>query len=362
LEIEATCNKACNCPSNIPFVPVCDRNGINTFYSPCHAGCTNVEYIDDIKLYNDCKCLKYERKAKSGACSYSNCTSKWVVFQSLGVFISGLVGTCVVGSVLLCFRSVAVQDKMHAIAFVIAHIGATHLPGKFLFKFVTEATCIYWGGEYQCQLFDASDLALWFNLVCGILLLFAVLFGFLAWRHSKDIKLFKDTLDDPDTIELNEIRQKLNARLATPFTRRRRRNKHEDNSSEEQSDDEPRITDNVQNHRGVAETEVLQPLRPRRQRTESNEIQQSENDHRTENIVAEAEVLQHLQPLQPHQQRIESNDFQQSANDVQRTEKNAIQQSEDDEESENNESDNDENVRKEPSQNNNNRIWRATVV
>lgn len=232
LQLTERCNSACSCSENTPFLPVCDRNDIQTYYSPCHAGCERVEYLDNIKLYHDCKCLLYDRRAKAGACT-SNCTSKWVIFQSLGVLIAGLIGSCLVGSILLCLRSVENQDKTAAIGFVLMNIGITHLPGKFIYKVATDATCVYWGeSNYNCQLFDPQLLPFAFNLLTVGFLLFAFFFGMFAWTNSKHIKLFYDQFDEPDEIEMNEIRRKLNARLSTPFLRRKRRSVNDDSEEE----------------------------------------------------------------------------------------------------------------------------------
>lgn len=40
------CNQGCNCESHIRFSPVCTNDG-RTHFSPCHAGCTSFNTIND---------------------------------------------------------------------------------------------------------------------------------------------------------------------------------------------------------------------------------------------------------------------------------------------------------------------------
>lgn len=43
-----TCNKECGC-TTAAFEPICDTNH-TVYFSPCHAGCTNVSTVNGVKV------------------------------------------------------------------------------------------------------------------------------------------------------------------------------------------------------------------------------------------------------------------------------------------------------------------------
>lgn len=46
------CNSDCNCDNSVAFSPVCTEIGQKTYFSPCHAGCTTVQVLNNIKVNN----------------------------------------------------------------------------------------------------------------------------------------------------------------------------------------------------------------------------------------------------------------------------------------------------------------------
>lgn len=44
------CNSKCNCRDDATFSPVCTQIGQQTYFSPCHAGCSSVELLNNIKV------------------------------------------------------------------------------------------------------------------------------------------------------------------------------------------------------------------------------------------------------------------------------------------------------------------------
>lgn len=47
------CNSDCDCDSRVDFSPVCTEIGRKTYFSPCHAGCTTVQVINNLKVSYD---------------------------------------------------------------------------------------------------------------------------------------------------------------------------------------------------------------------------------------------------------------------------------------------------------------------
>lgn len=44
------CNSNCNCNGGVTFSPVCTEIGQKTYFSPCHAGCTTVQVLNNMKV------------------------------------------------------------------------------------------------------------------------------------------------------------------------------------------------------------------------------------------------------------------------------------------------------------------------
>lgn len=44
------CNSRCNCDDEATFSPVCTQIGQQTYFSPCHAGCSSIELLNGIKV------------------------------------------------------------------------------------------------------------------------------------------------------------------------------------------------------------------------------------------------------------------------------------------------------------------------
>ncbi len=76
LPIYGDCNLNCKC-NEVAYHPVCSRDGVSVFFSPCHAGCKLANYTEDLSgggrskrnLYWDCSCIKKlsEHNGKSPA-------------------------------------------------------------------------------------------------------------------------------------------------------------------------------------------------------------------------------------------------------------------------------------------------------
>lgn len=79
------CNYDCQCSRDANFRPVCDSSGMKTFYSPCHAGCTQSNYMNGEKIYSGCKCLLsaglIDPSARDGSCGNEECQFGWLIFE-----------------------------------------------------------------------------------------------------------------------------------------------------------------------------------------------------------------------------------------------------------------------------------------
>lgn len=81
------CNKNCRCSDDANFSPICDNKNLYTFYTPCHAGCTNVDDTGDVKKFSGCNCIEEitglhgNNEAIQGPCGSITCQYGWIVFE-----------------------------------------------------------------------------------------------------------------------------------------------------------------------------------------------------------------------------------------------------------------------------------------
>lgn len=141
------CSRSCMCDSDIRFTPVCPENGVQTFFSPCHAGCTTeASSLSGQRVYGNCSCgIDTEfslsgddaSRATEGACGYANCQKLWIIFHVLTGFAAVCYGSRLVGKFLVSLRSVLAQDKAVALAGQLALVGLlAYIPGKIAYDFI----------------------------------------------------------------------------------------------------------------------------------------------------------------------------------------------------------------------------------
>lgn len=133
------CSRSCVCDSDIQFTPVCPTDGAQTFFSPCHAGCSSEHVINGQRVFGNCSCgvdseISIEGGgvyASEGACEFDECQRFWIIFQILATFGAVCVGSRLVGKILISIRSVLPQDKALALACELTIVGIiAYVPGK----------------------------------------------------------------------------------------------------------------------------------------------------------------------------------------------------------------------------------------
>nr|CAD7570050.1 unnamed protein product [Timema californicum] len=163
---------------------------------------TRVSYQE---IYMNCSCVSdiniLTSTAKGGACSNSACTAYWSIVQAFGVISAALLGSCIVGNIILSFRCVLPQDKSTVIGLELAFVGLiAYIPGKIIYHFVA-----------------------------GHLLVAAVLDSFVCY-FARNIPLYiedgvHEMADDSENEFVNpsEISKRLKNRRATPVVRRKKK-------------------------------------------------------------------------------------------------------------------------------------------
>lgn len=140
------CARSCVCDPDIRFTPVCPENSVQTYFSPCHAGCTSDRIINGQRVFGDCSCgvdterllyNTYAVDATEGACGYDNCQKMWIIFHVLCGFTAICYGSRLVGKILISLRSVLKQDTAIALALQLNFVGLlAYIPGKIAYQYI----------------------------------------------------------------------------------------------------------------------------------------------------------------------------------------------------------------------------------
>lgn len=73
--------------------------------------------------------------ATEGACGFGDCQVFWIVFQVLTVVGAALLGSGLVGNILISIRSVLPQDKALALSTELTVLGLiVYIPGKISYQ------------------------------------------------------------------------------------------------------------------------------------------------------------------------------------------------------------------------------------
>lgn len=75
--------------------------------------------------------------ATEGACGMENCQPFWISHQVLSVIAAALLGSTLIGKLIISLRAVLPQDKCTALAFEIFFVTLmVYVPGKIGYRFI----------------------------------------------------------------------------------------------------------------------------------------------------------------------------------------------------------------------------------
>uniref|UniRef100_A0A0B7BPZ4 Solute carrier organic anion transporter family member n=2 Tax=Arion vulgaris TaxID=1028688 RepID=A0A0B7BPZ4_9EUPU len=188
---QVTCNGDCNCEDNSYF-PICGEDG-KTYYSPCHAGCVQVEQ----GTYANCTCIP-EGRATSGTCDYG-CSHLYGYAIIMG-FRLMFVTLSIIPKMIVFIRSVSEKDRSIALAFstfMTSLLG--WLLGPILFGNAIDSVCTIWDitceTRGRCLLYDNSLFRVKLHgyaatsLACSVT---CIVFAYLYARCTKCLDEPKD--------------------------------------------------------------------------------------------------------------------------------------------------------------------------
>ncbi|XP_014664517.1 PREDICTED: solute carrier organic anion transporter family member 4A1-like [Priapulus caudatus] len=151
LDVRTNCTAECSCTS-ARFSPVC--GDMTTFFSPCHAGCT--EQSADSKTYNSCACVESGWAQRDTCESHCDSHVSFIVILFFLVFYVNLRNT---GHMMITIRCV---DKDHKdIALGVAQVCTGLIgviPGPVLYATAIDTACELFadncGQQGHCLVYD----------------------------------------------------------------------------------------------------------------------------------------------------------------------------------------------------------------
>uniref|UniRef100_A0A336KHU9 CSON010641 protein n=1 Tax=Culicoides sonorensis TaxID=179676 RepID=A0A336KHU9_CULSO len=199
------CSSDCLC-KNTQFYPVCPKNSVQTYYSPCHAGCSGETLINNVKIFTNCTCgadssvslissiPELDRIATEGACNNSGCQKFWITFQALNAIGAALLASGLVGNLLITIRSVLPQDKSLALSFEMCATGLfAYLPGKLSYDAVARSTCALWssgGTSRVCRLQESPSFGNIVDILTASLILLSMIFDALVYYFVEYLPIY----------------------------------------------------------------------------------------------------------------------------------------------------------------------------
>ncbi|XP_044582152.1 solute carrier organic anion transporter family member 5A1 isoform X1 [Cotesia glomerata] len=214
VNLTASCNFGCECRMN-DVEPVCGNNGL-TYFSPCHAGCTDFSSKSN---FTNCACIHGNLAmprlpaevtaipvATSGPCT-SPCKTIFP-FLILLFFMTFVVAVTQMPLLMIVLRSVGEEERSFALGmqFVIFRLFG-YIPAPILFGNLIDSTCLLWkstcgekGG--RCLLYDIEQFRYrYVGLCAGIKILALALFLVDWWlvrrRHQLE--------ESPKGLTVNDI-------------------------------------------------------------------------------------------------------------------------------------------------------------
>ncbi|CAL4127004.1 unnamed protein product, partial [Meganyctiphanes norvegica] len=207
-----SCSSDCGCSDR--FEPVCGQDG-QVYYSPCYAGCTQLNVSLDQKIYSNCQCIinttfntekanKFTSNpeygtAKKGYCP-TECFSLYLYIGG-GIIAKMVMASGKVGSVLVFIRGVEERDKALALGlltFFIAIFG--FIPAPIIMGAVIDSTCLVWdwrcGARGNCWFYNTDSFRLLLHAVPGIFVFLSVFGDLLMLLYSDGIQMYGETDED----------------------------------------------------------------------------------------------------------------------------------------------------------------------
>ncbi|GBL94497.1 Solute carrier organic anion transporter family member 5A1 [Araneus ventricosus] len=211
--LQNECNQDCLCTTKV-YTPVCGPDGLSTYFSPCHAGCTGYNKTGGKEYFTDCKCVHNVSGAIiTGDASKSYCgfECQWlitfIVVLSLGKLVSS---TARVANALVTLRCVDPEDKSLALGALSGVFSLlAFIPYPLIYGALTDASCLVWeescGKTGNCWIYDADKFRFLLHGVSAGFVFLGCLTDVLVCVLSPRLKNLYDDDDDKPKKEVGGI-------------------------------------------------------------------------------------------------------------------------------------------------------------
>lgn len=178
-------------------------------FSNCSCGVDTTIVLNDDSLID----------ATEGACGFTDCQQLWIIFQALTIFGAALLGSGLIGNLIITIRCVLPQDKSLALSMELFLSGLiVYIPGKigyqaiagngktiFIWNLIlqffdyriSDSTCQFWSSDQQkCFLHDSPSFGNILNIVTASLIAVSIFFDVLVFIFVQDIDLYGEEIED----------------------------------------------------------------------------------------------------------------------------------------------------------------------
>ena len=150
----------CDCGST--YQPVCDQTSLQTYFSPCSAGC---QTRLNSSTFQDCSCLASPTSSLVAGYCPSDCNTPLMAFLVTQFLLNFILGLGRVGNLLVHVRCVEKRDK--ALGMAVQEISLAliaFIPGELMFGWLVDSACLpgMWtttgcGQTGNCLGYDLQD-------------------------------------------------------------------------------------------------------------------------------------------------------------------------------------------------------------
>ncbi|XP_052757077.1 solute carrier organic anion transporter family member 6C1-like [Galleria mellonella] len=183
---QPSCSQQCNCNSEVyGYTPLC-VDGTNTFFSPCHAGCSAAGEIGGLITYHNCSCSNSASdNAVMGSCSLISCQAMFSVYQVIFTVTLAVTGASALMQGMVPLRTTKRSARPLAVGASLAAVALpAHLFGRLLYMLIGHVTCAY-SNEGAC-LFHNTSMQ-WMPATSAMLALLSGAVSLIASKCSKNI-------------------------------------------------------------------------------------------------------------------------------------------------------------------------------
>ena len=233
-----TCNRDCKC-SRTQFEPICSADGETHLFSPCLAGCQNVEQFEinqgngkTIQKYSKCSCVLSNARENqkgiadpwppdwletlsseslhssdgqkidygfSGFCP-SDCSYQFNIFLGMFMIFGFFVGTERVPNGLILLRAIDKHDKAAALTVTVSFVSAfALLPSPVIFGSIYDGACMIWsekcGEELNCLAYNTDQLRIGVGTIAIIFTTLGLFCDTAVWYFVKGLNVYEDDND-----------------------------------------------------------------------------------------------------------------------------------------------------------------------